>query len=196
MKWMVLGSSPSAPYYFGSIQSDRVISSGDGILLIRPDYYLVNEYNALDRHETIRLRCQAQGTKVLVSDYVDLHKHLGYAVDEVIPLLVPGEDLDNSWKRWEPGRYVFSVSGAVGLQYAVNHGATEIHMVGMEGYTGGADYFTGQIGHQGAKVFTTTSYAPLLRLIVSKCPGVQFITYGDLVYDLSGPNVTQEPTHA
>lgn len=101
-----------------------------------------------------------------------------------------GATFIESWKVWEHGMYCQSNAGILALQWAVNHGATEVHMVGMEGYTGGIDYFTGEKGNDKSAMYFRQTFWPHTQRIVDKCPDIQFITYGKMNYPLKGNNVS------
>jgi len=203
MRWMVLGSSPSAPEHHNTPDVDVSISSGDGILLRSPTYYLIVEESAIWRHPKERQRAQNDGTKVLLTDnlvnsvrgakfqkFLDRTSKYMFPYDELVRCNVPIRK--NSWKSWRRGSYIRSCSGVVALQYAINHGATDIHMVGMEGYTAleGPQYFNGQPANNKSHRFAQMCHFPLTQRIIAQCPDVSFTTYGRLTYDLFGDNVT------
>ena len=193
MKWMVLGSSPTAAKYCTAVEVDRVVSAGEALTLRRPDVYIIAEINRLHTHEKLKREIRKKGTLIYVSGciYSHIEKHLDgqYPCDGYLPCVI---DNEKHWNRWEPGLYVMTCSGATAVQYAVNHGAEEIHLVGMEGYRGPGEvtYFTGEKGSEQGVKFLREMYAPLMQLIVSSCPEIQFFTYGQMEYDLAGENVT------
>jgi hypothetical protein len=63
-------------------------------------------------------------------------------------------------------------------------------MIGLEGYTGGVDYFNGNQGNMKSARVTQSNYGPLVQRIVETHPDVQFTAYGDLKYSLTGDNVS------
>ena len=192
---MVLGSSPSAPSYFQIPDVDVIASAGAAILLCRPDWYLIFERDALWLHEDKLKDARANGTKVIVNGA--WRKHLKttkgedyeYPCDEWIDDFCKGS-VFRSHLYWTPGLYAEAVGGCLALQLAVNHGAKEIHVVGLEGYSGEVDYFTGQRGTYIGPRLTREGYGPLMQKIVSLSPEIQFVVYGDLKYPLDGDNVS------
>lgn len=202
-RWMVLGSSPSAPEHCNTPEIDFTISSGDGIILRHPDYYFIMEESALWRRVDERYEAQRNGTKIVLSQYlVQLLRGKKYQdfLDRTHQKLFPYNELirfdplsrPETWKTWRRGNYVAACSGVLCLQFAVNHGATEIHMVGMEGYAPGdvSNYFTGAKCAPRSVRLCSQVYHPLTQRIINKCVDINFYTYGYLVNVLQGKNVT------
>lgn len=199
MRWMILGASPSAPDYHRVPDVDVVASAGDAILLRRPDFFFVVEEESMFRYEKERAFARLLGTKVvikedLLGDFMERARKKGvinyeykYPYDEAIPC-IGKMAFERSWKRWKPGRYVASCAGLLAMQYAVNHNACEIHMIGMQGYSDGIDYFNGRRGTKGGARYTRVAYEPLVKKIISLSPNVTFIQYGKPLYRVGGPN--------
>ncbi len=194
-RWMVLGASPSAPQFHTVPNVDVVVSAGDGILLQRPDYYILTEEVSLRRYHDERYEARALGTKVIIRDGLrsvfrdKFGSDFDFPCDGYISDFTNGS-YQHSHKWYEPGRYAHCCAGILALQWAVNHGATEVHMVGMEGYTGGVDYFNGNHGNDKSARVTQSAFGPLTQRIVETHPDVQFTAYGDLKYSLDGDNVS------
>lgn len=199
-RWMIMGSSPTAPDFHNIPDVDYVASSGDAILLREPDYYFIIEPSALWRWAEERFQAHKNGTKVVVHGdlpkLVNRAKFRGYLkeeykvpFDELLPVTHGGM---KDWQQWYRGTYVNCCSGVMALQYAANRvpAPTEIHMVGMEGYTGGVDYFTGDSTGPNTPTYMKSCYAPLTQRIINKLPDTKFTTYGNLTYDLKGKNVS------
>lgn len=192
-RWMVLGASPSAQEYKPVV--DCVAGAGKSLLFYRPDYYFIVEVQSLWLHPTELASARAKGTKIVIKKFLIPHvieklqaegKYSGdYPHDFAI-------DLKDNWEDWEPGIYVDSFSGAVALQWAVNHEATEIHLVGCEGYRGPEynDYCDGTKTNKHGKTKSEKEYVPLLQRIVEKCPKIKFFAYGNTTYKLKGENVS------
>jgi len=209
---MVLGSSPTAPDHYQTPDVDVVATAGDGITLWpQPDYHFIGEPLGLWRLEDLIEAAHSKGTKVVFGKDMERcirkklglslsrkrvpatkdqrrsgrHNHHNYPVDHVIKRR-------HLRSHWVPGEFTQICSGGLAFQYAVmTPDVSEIHMVGLEGYTGGEDYFTGQKGTPEGKLLNTAVYGPLVQSIVSQCPQIQFITYGELRYPLEGGNVTR-----
>ena len=192
---MVLGASPSAPEFHKVPNVDVVASAGDGILLQRPDYYILTEEVSLRRYHDERYEARALGTKVIIRDGLrevfrtKMGSSFDFPCDGYISDFTSGS-YQRSHKCYTPGKYAHSCAGCLALQWAVNHGATEVHMVGMEGYTGGIDYFNGNQGNDKSARVTQSNYGPLVQRITETHPDVQFTAYGDLKYSLTGDNVS------
>ncbi len=100
------------------------------------------------------------------------------------------------WRPWKfmPGKYTASrLSGLFSLQYAVNNGATHVHLVGCEGYAAKDHYFDAGEDTPFAKNddLTADVIEPFTQAVVRACPGVEFTFYGDLQYKVAGSNVTK-----
>lgn len=194
-KWLVLGASPSAPDFYKIPDVDFITSAGDAILLCRPDWYFVNERRSLDLHKQERAEARAKGTRVVIQrsfrKLIKYHddSNFCFPYDDCIEDFSYGS-IWRSHEYWTPGRYSQSSSGCLALQWAVNHGATEVHMVGMEGYTGGVDYFTGTKGSELGARWTHESYGPLVQRIIETSPDIQFTMYGEPLYQLKAENLT------
>ena len=191
-RWMVLGSSPTAPDHYQTPDVDVIAVAGDGILLVPgPDYYLISEATALWRREAQMKEARKLGTWVVMGK--DMSRAIGkyagkdykYPCDEIIDGRLRVYD-------WKPGHYVRTCGGGIALQWAVNHGAGEIHLVGLEGYKGKGepDYFTGQKGHPNGLKVMEEHYFPMLKAVMTRSPQIQFILYGHPTYRIEADNVT------
>ena len=176
MRWMVLGASPTAPNYC-DLDVDVVIAAGDGITLRHPDYYIVCEPRGMNRYIRRRKDERRLGMKVIVTHHFGGCK---FPYDIVVNVVAV---YDSS--NWHRGQYMAGPSGVLGLQYAVNNGATEVHLVGMEGYTSNADYFTGMSSTPN-DIQTIREFPALMQGIVDACPDIDFHIYGNPIYTLKG----------
>ncbi len=198
-RWMVLGASPSAEKYHSVPEADAVAAAGASILIHRPDFYFVNEVGSLWKYTEELDEARRLGTKVILSrklrNYLSNNKppSYRYPCDEFLDTKECNDE--EPAREWELGSYVPICGGVLALQWALNHGASEIHLVGMEGYGGPEDviYFNGGYGTNHSENYTKNIYAPLLRTIVSGMPDVCFVIYGTPVYDLVGSNVDLAP---
>lgn len=205
LKWMVLGSSPSAKEFHEVPQVDRVVSAGDAILLQRPDYYVLSEECSVLRFEEERAEMRKKGTQVVVIErLVDGKSKLnflasrtpkGFVVPHDISLPMRRARIAQDWQLWRPGSYICGTAGSIALQFAVNNFPSEVHLVGMEGYLGEehVDYFSGQKGNFHSGRITVVWYGPLVQHIVDLCPKTDFIFYGNMKYPIDGFNVTKVP---
>ncbi len=96
--------------------------------------------------------------------------------------------------EWTPGLMVNGkTSGCALVQFAVNHGAEKVILVGMSGYKSGGghthkDYFHGKAGSVNNDK-TMRGYGPVLQSVIDQCPDVIFEFYGKPNYDWKGENV-------
>ncbi len=191
----MLGASPSAPTYC-DIEVDAVASSGDGIRLRRPDFYFVDEQEALWRYEDEQAKARAAGTKVILSEHLRqvIRSEKGPVYQYPCDLMMKQYPISyfSSHRIWVRGITVPMCGGGLALQFAVNHGGKDIHLVGLEGYRGEGhkDYFTGQMGNSLGIKYTKVVYGPFVRKVVTRLQDVHFTFYGDLSYEVEGDNVT------
>lgn len=195
---MVLGASPTSKKHHETPKVDTVAGAGSSITFHHPDWFFIIEERSLMLYPDDLKTARLNGTKVVIKKHLIKHclekmyrerriASPDYPHDLALDLF---GGFKNGWRVWEPGMYVNCTAGAFALQFAVNHNPAEIHMVGLEGYTGGVDYFDGKTSNEQCKRYSRQVYAPLLQRIVDKCPQTQFITYGNPIYKLSGKNVS------
>jgi len=210
--WMVLGSSPTAPTYHSIPEVDYVIASGDGIMLRDPDFYMMIEKSALHRHIKLYYTAQQRGhTKILITDHIEIYARQAKYMDKLVKLglrdannntpiynerlVIDQFQKPDAWELWKPGNMFYAASGIMALQYAINQGANEIHMVGLEGYNKEKEFFyfnsedsAGPLPNVGS--FELQAYShKLTQKMVDLLPDVSFITYGSLNFTLTGQNV-------
>jgi hypothetical protein len=148
-------------------ECDVTATCNDGIHLIPiPDYYAVMENECLAKYKPQYELARKCGTVLLISDRVAGRDQMD--MDEVLPVMGPEEyDVDT----WGPGIYRQGMTtGSFLVQYAANHGAREIHLVGFDGY------------HKRAgpvELIKTECYqGPLFARMAEVMPETQFIFYG------------------
>lgn len=182
--WICLGGGPSAPAMLPVAMVDypgaTTITSNSGIKLIEPDYYyLVDRVARKDFGEQAK-RARENGTMIITRDRAALEAD-GIPVDE---------DISN--QPW------CDYSGQWCAQFALRNGATTLALVGHEGYhptPGTPLHWDGErpcpiwLGEE-----TPTHLAPWWRKTIAAWPCVTFHFYGELNYELIGPNVIQTVT--
>lgn len=198
--WIVLGSSPSAARDFPLAlhaaaragEMPIVATANAGIELAPvPDYYWISDPVAVAMFIVAARRAVSAGTRVITNPP-------GYAscpvLREIGAEIVPGADMAHS-RGWYRGLYLNArTSGSWLTQFAVNHGARHISLVGMEGYRSSpqrgsvVDYFDGRTGSPRLSRVMET-YANIMREIVTASPQTTFELYGDMTYELKGANV-------
>lgn len=203
--WLIVGSSPSMPFFLEYLVKDRgwdlnspdlIVATANAALyeLIRygcySDYYAVMEicspklYGRM--YEDAR---ENHGTKIVTSSMA-MNNKIG--IDADIILEITGFSDVAEFKR---GRYITGgTSGSHLMQLAVNLGAKQVTLIGMEGYrstphTKVVDTFDGRLGPSFGAKHTEQWYGPLMQQVVSACPDVLFDFYGRLRYPMVGHNV-------
>jgi hypothetical protein len=197
-EWIVIGSSPSAAESLQRAYARnplaKTITTNRGHALFRgdrgPDVYHLHDMNACQIHHADALRMAGKGvwlTTLRRQSERALRDRGVDGFDEFLELAShdhPG--------RFQRGQYAScGLSGLICLQYVLNHGATHVHLVGMEGYADDEHYFDGSedLGAEKNKRFTTTLIQPFIQSCIDACPDVRFTFYGNLNYEVSGSNV-------
>lgn len=206
-RWMILGSSPSGPDDYQIPKVDVIAAAGASITFCQPNYFFIVEVRSLwDYHKEL-LEAQANGTKIIVRKHLIekilknrtadgryippiAGKYPGRFPYDILIDLVEGDEL-KIWENWTPDKYILGNAGMIALHWALNHGATEIHMVGMEGYRGPPyiDYCTREQTHKHARLQSEIAYIPTLQKMVKYYKNVKFTIYGTPCYQLVGKNV-------
>ncbi len=202
--WIVIGASPSAresllaarlavpnAVTIATNGAEALFSGSSG-----PDYYHIHDMNACVDYNARGKEFQAMGTRLVTLERSEssLKKRGLDHFDEFVPLS----------SREYPGRFKMGeysscgLSGLMCIQYALNHGAKTVHIVGQEGYGKGDQYFHAEPGagtqddklsHDKRERLTLSLLQPYIQGCIDVCPAVQFVVYGNLEYKLSGENV-------
>jgi hypothetical protein len=199
MDWIVTGSAPSGREWTRRlvrrypdairIASNRAIEwyAEDGIDL---DYLFVFDFVACQKYADIAKRMQQDGTRcvTLKRKQPALAQRNLDGFDEFIG--PPRFKCNPGWfKRGEWND--MALSGLWCVQYAINSGATTLHLSGHDGYRGRpTDYDSGE-AHPNAAAKTYGVIQPGFQAMIDACPDVQFAFYGDLAYDVKGVNATR-----
>lgn len=142
MKWLHIGTSPSVNRTLAHVRSqfefDKTITCNSGILLEpTPDVYLAVDMKIGHLFEIETKEAQAAGTR-LVTLARSEHSIKQRKLEHFDEFITEGRS-DPTLKEWG----MFRLTGPMCLEYACRNGATEIVMVGCDGYRGGdaVDYF-------------------------------------------------------
>lgn len=198
MKWMFLGSSPAAPRHVQEIlprlMPCRTITTNAGIkLLPNPDVYFLSDQVACRNY--IHLAKLAK--EYCKTHFVTMHRYKqaleARNVEWFDEFLINGVDppLPNRWG-------CYNQSGAMCLEYACRHGATEIHMLGCEGYSA-ISYFDQHERSTEFKIADAETTPQLIKrttMVVECFPAVSFYVYGNLQYHIPLTNwhaITDRP---
>lgn len=198
-EWVIVGSSAGAPEWLPAVlaatKNPVVMTTNSGRLLFesdrRPDIYflggeVIGNLGIFAPHIAAAKEFQKAGTWTvgLKRDPEDLVVNDMDWLDQYL-------EVDyGEWGQWRfhRGHYgAVGISGLFCLQYAVNNEAKHIHCIGMEGYAGKNDYFDGSPDSQAE--FTDIIIQPFTQALVSGCPDVSFSFYGNLLYEVTAPNV-------
>lgn len=190
MRWVFVGSSPIAPDHVASVlprlRPCTTITCNAAIKLFDPDVYFLADQVACRRYSRLAKAAKERGPVHLVTMKRDRPALEMRNVQWFDEFLQNGVDPPQT-NRW--GAY--NMSGAVCLEYACRHGATELHLLGCEGYADGAAYFD---QHERDTEFRTagadsTPHLVTRTTMVVECfHHVQFYAYGPLRYSIPLPN--------
>ena len=198
MDWIVTGSSHSGRDWLRrlvELYPDAVTMATNGSIAwhdddaIPLDYLFVFDMVACEKFNAIAYRMKTTGTRL-----VTLERHrdalTARGVDRFDEFIGPARFKCNpGWfKRGEWND--MGLSGLWSVQYAINSGATAIHLPGHEGYRGTATDYESGMAHPNAAMKTLGVIQPGFQAMIDACPDVQFVFYGDLAYDVRGSNVT------
>lgn len=219
--WLIVGSSPDAGDHFDvllplagvwmtcnagwqlflthdtyqGIWADRL--KGGRLL---PDHYWISDPVAAAAARRAIAMMAARGTRIITADRADfVVKSLGLPVEphERVKLGAPPEQ-----PAYTPGKPIHpTLSGLICLQYALDHGASRVILVGMSGYRSKeseivTDSFDGRKGKAGGSDQTQYCIRPFIQSAINALPHVQFVVVGKLAYTLTGPNVSVHPNAA
>lgn len=185
-KWLVIGAAPSAPDGLQRARSgnaiDVIITTNGGIILEpTPNYYFISDTLACKIYQQPAREAAARGT-VCLTLLRDKRAMLERGVE---------------WMQAIPGGHPyepFQLSGLWCAEHACRSGATELMLVGMDGYHSDPmqphyffncptpDLGVNVIGH------TKKIIEPLTDKLVKKYPHVQWVLYGDPRFHLEAPN--------
>lgn len=204
MDWIVTGSSHSGRDWLHrlvELYPDAVTMATNGSIAwhdqdaIPLDYLFIFDMVACEKFNAVAYRMQTTGTRlVTLAKHRDVLKDRGVdRFDEFIgPARFKGKP--DWFKRGEWND--MSLSGLWCVQYAINSGATTIHMPGHEGYRGIATDYESGLAHPNAATKTLGVIQPGFQAMIDACPDVEFVFYGDLAYDVKGVNATVCKTKA
>jgi hypothetical protein len=190
MKWAFIGSGPSAPAQVKTIlprlNPCRSISCNAAIKLLTPDVYFLADQVACRRYSHLAKAAKESGDIHLVTMHRYRQALEARNVHWFDEFLINGVDppLPNRW-----GAY--NMSGAICLEYACRHGATELHLLGCEGYTDTVSYFDQNDRCTEFKIAdseTTKQLVNRTTMVVECFPAVQFYVYGPTHYTIPLPN--------
>jgi hypothetical protein len=196
--WLVVGSGPSATTMMELARKHpyvQSITANAGIdLLPDPDYYLIYETEAAKLFaDYVPFLRHKHGTSLVATKGMGKKKSLRSNLARLDPEYVIEVAITKSHGgvHYHRGRYTAgSFTGSIMVQFALEHGARTVMIVGMEGYKGGKhDTFDGRSGNALHAQMTKTIYGPMMQLMVNAWPEVEFVFFGKPNYAIAGDNV-------
>ena len=195
--WLHIGSSPSVlqtlPQALAEHDFDMVMTCNAGIkLYANPDILLLCDGVASVNYAEYARIAQMSGTRL-----VTLKRECQKAVsDRKIGHFDEFLELPPVEKPFDGKAFTaFRFSGPLCLQYAILGGATQIVLVGCDGWTGENDYFDSDEGHHVQNCHgdiyersTMKILRPQFRQMADVCPDVRFIQYGEPTFTIDSPN--------
>lgn len=200
MRWTFIGSGPSAPAQVDCllprISPCRTITTNAGLkLLPNPDVYFLADRVACQRYMPMVRKAKETGTH-LVTMHRFTNALLERGVEWFDEFVINGVDppLPNRWG-------CFNQSGPFAMEYACRKGATELHLLGCEGYADGSAYFDeadrkeehlpDYLRHKVADSKTCAQLQKRMQMVVSCFADVAFFVYGRTHYQIEGRNWNQ-----
>jgi len=209
--WVVVGSSLSVIEHADAVLDAFIdattIAANAAIKLFEgrsgPDYFIaIDECAGIELQQHIEAKV-AQGTRFmsysksnLVNNIRGIGRLPGFEVNTPMPSILL--DMGPLTTTYVPGEIVFAqYCGLAAMQYAIREGATELVIVGCDGYPGDrpmVDFpvvtFDGKCGDSMGMVQTRTVIEPFMRSMVAQCPDVEFVQFGRPLYTVDAPNYT------
>lgn len=192
MEWLMVGTSPSVETTLDRFDgfTGRVITTNGGICICSPDVYV-----GVDGKATPFWSEQILAAKSIGCLLVTLHR------DSEAALKTRNVDWYDEFIRCGDAPHIggygrFRFSGPLCLEYACNHGATVVHLVGFDGYRFQGDYtteITRPIAiHEGSKTHGVAKTADVLKPacedIARAWNHVRFIQYGSPTFSVEAAN--------
>ena len=203
MEWVVVGSSPTAPewleYVRQNTESPKFAITNRAYKLFQDDpppdiYFLGGEVSGDIRGRYEQFFPAAKALKKRGTRLVSLKRKANDLKEAGLDFMDEYIKVDvGRWGKWRfhPGGNHYCAVGYSGLfclQYAVNHAATVVHCVGMEGYAKeGSHYFDGS---PDSELNQTDVIQEIVQAVADACPWVEFVFYGKMNYRVIGQNVT------
>lgn len=198
-EWVIVGSSPTAPKWLEAVrqntESPQFAVTNRAHVLFPDDppdiYFIGGEVTGNIRGRYEQFYAAARDIQKRGSHLVSLQRRKEEIKEAGLDFMDEYLLVDvGRWGKWKfiPGHYsACGFSGLFCLQYAVNHGASIVHCVGMEGYAKEGHYF--DAGPDSVYNQTDDVIGPFTQAVIDACPGVEFIFYGELNYPVVGANV-------
>lgn len=196
-RWVFIGSSPSAPQQVDrllpTLRPCKTITTNAGLkLLPNPDVYFCSDRVACQRYHDMARKAKEGGTHLVTMHRFQqaLEERRVEWYDEFI---INGVDPPTP-QRWG----CFNQSGPFSMEYACRQGATELHLLGCEGYSDKQSYFDQHergdehtapaFRHKIADSKTLPQLIKRLTFVVQCFRHVPFYVHGQPTYTVDSPN--------
>lgn len=195
--WIVCGAGPDVRQMLALARARHphavTITTNSGIRLWaepdRPDYYFLTDMHGCQIYHDEARAIQSRGSRLITlrRDKSALKQRRVDHFDEFVPMV-------GGYEQFTRKGLTARLSGLLCMQYALMRGARELHLVGLNGYTGrpGGDYYEQDApitAHRRLRMHTDETIQPFTQAAVDACQDVDFVFYGRLNYSVGGPNV-------
>jgi len=199
MRWLMIGTSATAPASLEQLAGERFdkrITCNGGLgLCPDPDVYVAIDQVAIGLHAKAARAAQAGGSWLVTRaepSLLHLERKGCEWFDEFITI---GQGPPTA-ETWGPG----GLTGPLVLEYALRHGASEVVIVGCDGYRGRGDYWPGHppTRTRDGRGLTARALVPGFELRARAWPEVPIVQHGQPTFAISSPNweVRQCAPHA
>jgi hypothetical protein len=171
----------------------RIITANGGLWLFArdqaaPHYCVVFDPDAVMMLHDVILAAQAAGCRMIVPSFrMGVICHYRPITPDIILEMVPEERYEYARGQTVNCR----MSGLLACQFALQEGADELVLVGMDGYTARADpavdTFDGRLQIMGRRI-TSERVVPFMRTMIEAEPRVRFRQYGNPTFTIEAPN--------
>lgn len=195
-RWVFIGSSPAAPLHVDVVlprlKPSSVITANAGLKLVpTPDVYFCADRVACRRYSELARKAQEAGTKC-----VTMHRYRQALEERNVhwydEFIINGVDPPTP-QRWG----CFNQSGPFAMEYACRQGATELHLLGCEGYAAhsyfdqnerGEEYTEPALRNKIADGETLKQLIKRMTMVLQCFQHIPFYVYGEPCYTIDSPN--------
>lgn len=175
--WLVIGTSPDAKDMFREFQREQTffnvsITTNAGLDVmgsLLPTYYWVSDPRAIAKYRDRYAPLARLSTRIVTSKWIADPR-----ITKLDPILLDVPVTFPPAKRpFKEAEYVNGrTSGSIMLQFAVNSGATVVHLIGMSGWK------------PPIKVDVMEFHVPVVRSVITRSPQTRFVWWGQPNHDL------------
>lgn len=206
-RWVIVGASPSAPVHFdaavGRWLHPTTITTNGGIHLFNgeaPTFYWLHDKRAVPAYLDKATAIQSRGTQLVtiaeIGGQTAEQRGMGHFDVMVEGTMQGGALVDGKAQFFRDAYTNLGYSGLYCCQFAVNNGAKHIALVGMEGYRSTPEEQVAENFHDpntpGPRIAWLNSQqliGPVTQDMISQCPDIEFVFYGEPSFPLEGLNL-------